>query len=194
MGGDPREGGRDQGRSECRLVCVEKWVEEKWRKGCKERPARISCWQKVVAIFCYCFFFLLDYTATIVLRCSPSAIDSLLSHTHLSASAKLVKLSIVYPPQDTPLKNCRCAWQVGSLFWEEITCLQEEQRKAKHLYLFLFDKQSCTLHFLPSIMFLALTGTARWRRPLTKPANVTWRPLQDSKSLIRRKSQASLKC
>lgn len=82
-------------------------MEEKWKKGCKERPVRLSCWQKVAAIFRYSFF-LLGYTATIVLRCSPSAIDSLLSHTHLSARAKPVKLSIVYPTSDTPLKNCRC--------------------------------------------------------------------------------------
>lgn len=52
-------------------------------------------------------FFLLGYAATIVL-CSPTAIDSLLSHTHRSARAKPVKFPIVYPTSDTPLKNCGC--------------------------------------------------------------------------------------
>lgn len=135
---------RDQGRHERRLVCM--WKSEVKTNGGKavkkgEWVFRVG---RRLLLFFAIPFFLLGYAATIVLCCSPSAIDSLLSHTHRSARAKPVKLPIVYPTSDTPLKNCRCVWQVGLLIWEKMMCWGEEHRKANHLYLHLFHKQNCT--------------------------------------------------
>lgn len=83
-GNEGKRAGRDQRRYERRLVCV--WKSE-WRKNggkaLKKGQWGFHVGRRLLLFFVIPFFFLLDYTAAIMLHCSPSAIDNLLSHTHL---------------------------------------------------------------------------------------------------------------
>lgn len=154
--GEWRDGGLGETSVGMNVLVCGKVRGRKMEGRLSRKASEAFMWVEGCCYFSLSFIFFFCFTQPLLCIVPHQRLAIYLAIPTSVTVAKPVKLSILNATADSPLKMCRCVWQVGLFIWEKMTCLQKEHWSAKHLHLTLIGhKQNSSFRFSESIMFWA---------------------------------------